>query len=472
MPSIVYKEWLPDQPELGNIGLIRALNVLPIEGGYSPFLPLDTSLGTLGATGTDLSGFMATGATKGARYVFAFANGTYYESTSGSATFTARGTNTQSSRQSFAQYEDLVIATSEDNFPKFKTLGSASNFQVLTNTETAPPANLVAVIGQFVVLGDLENAQNSVRWSSIDQPRSWPAPGSATAIASQAGQQDLKLAFGQVNAIHGGDQFGIILQAHCVTRMSYIGPPAVFEFDEISVEQGSIFQHGSCEFNGWVYFVSSKGVCRTNGVGVENIGAGKVDKYIAGSNRVRCAVDSKAGLVYFAYANSGFAGAGTDHILVYNPLTNGFTEASQNLLEMVTTRAPLGALPTPIWGFSSAGASCILGSFQATAGSAILENGEAELTEAGRTYIDGIKPHVESSGTAPAIGIRIGTRNDLNTTPSYTSTAGPNSRTGFANFRAATGVTEAKYHRVEVNITGNFKKASGFEMDAKPTGSA
>jgi hypothetical protein len=108
-----------------------------------------------------------------------------------------------------------------------------------------------------------------------------------------------------------------------------------------------------------------------------------------------------------------------------------------------------------------------LATFTGTPGTAVLETGEMELIEAGRTYLDGVKPNIESSGTAPAIGVRIGYRDDLGTAPSYTSTAAPFARTGVANFRI-----DAKYMRIETNITGNFEKASGVEFDPKDAGYA
>lgn len=111
--------------------------------------------------------------------------------------------------------------------------------------------------------------------------------------------------------------------------------------------------------------------------------------------------------------------------------------------------------------------SGVMSTFTGTPGSAVIETSESELFEGMRAYVDAVKPHVESSGTAPAIGVRIGTRDDLGTTPSYTSTTGPTTRTGFCDFRS-----DAKYHRFELNITGNFEKVTGLEFNAQPSGSA
>jgi hypothetical protein len=55
----------------------------------------------------------------------------------------------------------------------------------------------------------------------------------------------------------------------------------------------------------------------------------------------------------------------------------------------------------------------------------------------------------------------------LNGLPSYSTEATANSRTGFANMRS-----DAKYHRIRETITGNFKKATGLEFNANPSGRA
>lgn len=62
--------------------------------------------------------------------------------------------------------------------------------------------------------------------------------------------------------------------------------------------------------------------------------------------------------------------------------------------------------------------------------------------------------------------VAIGYRNDLGSSPTYTSEATANSRTGFSNFRI-----DAKYMRIRSTITGNFEKATGLEFSAKPSGS-
>jgi hypothetical protein len=471
--SIVFKEWLPDQPELGNGGLIRALNVLPTDGGYAPFRPLDTSGGTITQNSIEGS-FLSSGVTKNAARLYAYAAGEYYMGAF-AGPFATRGSATSGGVENFVQYDNLVIGTNPGHFPTKHTSGSASNFTALATNGTAPAAAVIGVVNQFVVLGSIgapgtsSPRASSIQWSSVDQPERWPAPNSATAIAEQSGEQDLATIHGEVMSIHGGDQYAVILQKSAVIRMTYVGPPVVFQFDAIDVTQGQFFPRGSVQVGRLVYFVSEKGFCRTDGVTVEPIGAGKVDRYFweavytPTSGNMSCGYDRINDLVYFAYAVA--LGAATK-LLIFNPKSNQWTHADQTLDEIVGTANYISGAQLPVVAFNS-GSSCIAGVFQATAGSAVLETGEMQLTEAGRTYIDGLKPNVESSGTAPAISCRIGYRDSLGTAPSYTSTTSAFARTGVANFRV-----DAKYHRFETQIVGNFEKVTGVEFDADSSGYA
>lgn len=473
MASIIYKEWLPDQPALGNPGLLRAENVLPLDSGYGPFLPLDQTLGTI--TQSSVAGaFAAVGETKGSQYIYALAGLDYYMGNAGTTFVTRGAASSAGSIERFAQYENLVIAVG-GHTPNRHTVGSASGFTALAASGYAPEADVVSVINQFVILGNLTGTagstaySNYIQWSAIDQPTNWPAPNSSTAIATQSGEQVMPLEFGGVMAIHGGDQHGVVLQHKGVSRMTYVGPPVVFQFDVIDKTQGCNFANGSVQVGQITYFISARGFCRTDGVQVENIGAGIVDRFfwnrVINSNQINAGYDPIKGLVYFAFPTS--VSTYCDSLLIFNPRNNRWTYARQALKLLVTPAPGQGTAPSPLMGFATAGGINEFGIFNATAGTAIIETGEVQFIEAGRTYLDGVKPNVESSATAPAITCRIGYRDSLATTPSYTTTASAYSRTGIVNARV-----DAKYIRVETQIVGNFDKAIGIEADPQPSGYA
>jgi hypothetical protein len=479
--SIVFKEWAPDQPDMGADALIRAHNVIPSASGYKPFRPLDTSLGTIG--GIALASYVSAGYTKFDSNVYAWDGTNFYVGGGGAGSFTARGTSTLGSGVdggAFAQYEDLILFTA-GNIPKKHTAGSSSNFSTLAAAGTAPPGSCIGVVGQFVLIGDITDAvtanrtPSGIQWCAIDDPTNWPTPNSATAIAAQAGFQELQMRYGRINGIHGGDQHGVVLQDTAITRVTYVGPPVVFQFDTISNNVGSIYKNGSVRSGEWIYFTSRFGPCRTNGVVVERIGAGKVDDYLTANVTSGSSVGVKVGYDYlnrnvlYGYTNTAAtAGATANSLLIFNEDTGNWSSADTSLVNFVTPGggADDAVVTRTMMAFSSStSGSSILGYFQATAGSAVFETSDSEVNPGGRAYVDGVKLNVESSGTAPAMTARIGYRDDLSSTPTYTSATSANSATGFANFRV-----DAKYHRAEFTITGNFQKVTGAVVSGRPSG--
>lgn len=466
---VSFGEWLPDQPDLGGTGLITAKNVLPANGGYTPFFTLDTSLATLPGT-VDRAGF----GVRDAGYIYAHAQltRTLFSSVNGT-TFISIGT--MPGRASFAQFDNYMMIASDQTAPALHTISSTATLTSLSASIT-DRANCIGVVNRFVVIGNLNDTVNvrysSIRWSALDDPTNWPTPNSATAIATQAGEQALNSEFGAVMAIHGGDQHAVILQKGAVTRMTYVGPPVVFQFDTIDNTKGLYFDSGSIKVGNLVYFMSSVGFCVTDGTTVRRLGDGKVDRYFWSTyytndpRIIRCGHDPSTGLIYFGY-NTDLLPFDIDRVIIYNPATDSFTFANQDLATFVTPVSSYSSSNTMkllAFGIQS---NSILGKFEGAPGTATFETSDVEITSGGRSFVSGVKPHIESSGTAPAVTVRVASRNDLATTPSYTATTTPTTRTGFADFRV-----DAKYHRAEVQIVGTFNRATGLEFIAAQSGKA
>ncbi len=476
MQSVVFKEWAPDQPDLGGESLITARNVLPATDGYEPFATFTANGESLGGAGLVNAG-IATVDSSGNQYLYAFVSSALYKGVNNGQNWTANGSISAGSIGCFAQYGDLVIHAGPSHRPLAHTVGAASSFTLLATSGTVRPANAVGVVGQFVVMGGLSGNTaggsgtallSAVQWSSIDQPRNWPTPGSSTAIASQSGLQELGQQYGLVQAIHGGDQFAVILQEGAVSRMTYVGPPAVFQFDTIDNTQGSTYRQGSIKVGNLTYFLSQKGFCVTDGVTVKQIGDGKVDEYFRSSYSgntffTNCwAYDPEKNLLYFGFGSLG--SSNLDQLLIYNPTTNTWSSAEETgAFRQLVTPAPGTEYSDRVYAFSTNNPATA-GSFTGTPGTAVLETSDVEYNPGGRSYIDGVKPHVEYAATAPAMTVRVGYRNDFGSVASYTSATTANSATGFANFRV-----DAKYIRAEVSITGPFTKAVGFVASIEPS---
>lgn len=466
--TILFKEWLPDLPDLGNPGLTEAQNVIPAAGTYESFYPLtgtDTAaparpIGARWSSDTFFGGLYLGTSTQLYRYISAY------------TALSASTYNSSADYWRFAEYEGLMVATNFFDAPQAHTVGASTAFTALATSGTAPTAQHVGVVGQFVVLGNLKDGSGSypsrVQWSGIDAPRSWPTPNSDTAIAQQSGSQDLNYSLGEVMGVFGGDQFGVIMQQGGLTRMTYVGPPAVWSFDEYDQGHGLLFPNSPVQIGDLIYYASPAGFCVTDGVNVVPIGLEKVDRYFREQVnfgfkfQVYGAADYKKQVIYWSYCSRTSGSAIPDQVLIYHWAEKRWSRASNTHTVLVSPRHRLNSLesPRPIQAFFSLNT---LGSFSGTPGTAVLTSAELEPNAGGFATVQGIKPLIDV--TLNAVTVAMGTRNDQGGAVSYTAEQTANSRSGFANFR-----TSAKYHRARLTISGTFNAAQGLEYDAVPDG--
>lgn len=466
--NIVFKEWLPDQPDFNNPGLTEALNVLPVDDRYASYYPLGTAASNtmVAAPSAPTGGFSAFVAGSNERKYASFdANIAIFSGAGSWTTLTGATTLGSSSFVKFAQFDDDVIAVGDASPTVRSTLGSTSYTALATSGVAPANARAVAIVNEFVVIGGFSGGLASVQWSGIGDSRNWPTPGSATAIAAQSGIQDLNSSDGHVYDVFGGDQFGVVMQVGRISRMTYIGGSAVFQFDAIEVSEGSYFAKGAIQVGNLIYFISRSGFCRTDGVQIEHIGEGQTDRYFwdnfKGSgfeNLVSVGYDYVRRLLYWWWPSTAATNT-PDQILIYNPARKRWTHAAQSGFQLIT--AAQGGIPASrLGGFNTARRFCF---FDGPPGTATLTTGETEPNPGGFSRMSGIKPLVDQ--TINGITVAIGTRNDRTSAVSYTSETTANSRTGFANFRQ-----EARYHRARLTIAGTFNAAQGLEYQSDPSG--
>lgn len=469
--TILFKEWLPDLPELNNSGLTEARNVLPFDGTYKSFYPLTAN--STAAAARPVGAIYPSGASGSTFFDHIYAGlPTALHLYNSSIGWTNKSGSTYGSTTDwdFAQFDELVIATNGVNVPQRHTLGSASNFSTLGSTAgTAPVAKAVGIVNRFVMLGNLEASggferEHVVQWSGIDAPASWPTPLSATAIAQQSGSQELPKESGPVTGIYGSDQHALITQAGGLTRVTYVGGGVVFQFDTISKTHGAAFANASIFVNGLLYFVSVRGFCVSDGVQILSIGDGKVDRYFldnvsfSDSLRMRAAHDAKRKLILWCIPTSTSVAGQPNLMLIYNYEEKRWSRTDQ-ISEVLFT--PPSALP--LLGPHGFDSSNRIATFTGTPGSAVLTTGEMEPNPGGYASYQGVKPLVDA--TVNAVTVAMGTRNNRTDAVSYTSETTANSRTGFCNFR-----NEARYHRARLTVTGTFNAAQGLEYQAEASG--
>lgn len=486
--EIVFKAWLPDQPELNSPGLTEARNVLPLDGTYASYAPSNpygaaaghkvlTAKRVLGANITGLTGFIYAGAigttaASTAGHIYAL-DDQFQTANALSATSwadVAPSGYAASTAMSIALYKEFVIVTNGVSSPVYRTFSSAATMGPLgSSVGTAPAAKCIGVVGQFVVLGNIFptlSAENVVQWSGIDAPLNWPTPNSATAIAQQSGVQYLDALMGGVVGITEGDRWGLILQDGGIVRMTYVGGSTVFDFAIIHRGPGPIGQYAWVQMGSQVFFVSAAGFFVCDGVQVVAIGDGIIDRYFlsrldtARLLSVSCGIDYTRSLVFWTLPKSTDAVAGDpEELVVFNYAEKRWSHVYDTVRTFISSGEARSA-ERPLEGISHTNRRA---HFNGTPGTAILATAEMEPNPGGLASYQGVKPLVDV--TVNAVTIAMGTRNNRTDAVTYTSERTANSRSGFANFR-----DEARYHRARVTITGTFNAAQGLEYQAEASG--
>jgi hypothetical protein len=307
---IALGEWLPDQPSV--VGTMQdANNVIPIANGYAPF-PLSVNYSN--AASDTLTNVFA-GRFNAITQLFAGSSSKLYKFNAGTLNLddVSKTGGYSGSRWYFTQFGDLVIAANNTNKLQSWTINSSSNFADLA--AAAPIAKFVTTVRDFVVSANLDSGSsaNKVQWSNINDATNW--------TAGAASQSDFQIIAdgGNITGITGGE-FGLVLLERGIVRMSYIGSPYFFQFDNISRGIGCIDGGSVAQYGGVTYFLSDNGFYACDGKSVEPIGTEKVDRFFFSNaninqiDTISAAADPINKLVVWNYANT----SGGRSLLIYN----------------------------------------------------------------------------------------------------------------------------------------------------------
>lgn len=479
-----------DVPNLGAPGETKADNCVWADGAYKPLNALSTDGDAITAR---CQGAFAARDADGNTIIYAGDATKLYQRTGTTWTDKSGTTYTTQATQywTFRQFNTLVIATNFADDPQKITIGDGGNFSDLD--AGAPKARHVGIIGQFLFLGDTTDATNGhiphrVRWSAIGDPEDFPTLGTSDAENKQSDAEELNPAYGKVQAIADGEQFGLVFQETAITRFTYVGGVSIFNVDTYERSRGLFGPFAFAQIGSEVIFLARNGFYKTDGANVVSIGQNRIDQLVIDEidtsypERVSAAVDYANKLVYFSYPGTDSTGGQPNKLVIYNYEENQWTTGSETL-DLIFSGKSLGytldqlddvsasvddlpaSLDSPIWtggsplvsGFST---DFKLGSLTGAAKTAVIDMAESQLTPE-ITYVDGFRPLLEG-GTAT---VTMGTRNLQTASVSFGTAVSTNSQTGFANFRSS-----ARYHKPRVTIAGGFTRFFGGEYEYRRAG--
>lgn len=317
MSRIALQDWQPDTFGLMNKGMADARNVFATGAGYAPVKAL-TTLSTTGLSGQAIGAFSAQDST-GTTNTFAGdasklykLSGAAFSDVSKSGGYSVSGTE----RWEFAQFGQRVIATQPGAPPQYYDLGSSSVFADLAGSP--PQARHIAVVRDFVVLGNDTSNPANVTWSGFNNSANWtPGVNQSDAQLLQGG--------GWVQAIIGGD-VGYIFQERAITRMTYVGPPAYFQFEPLELNRGLATPGAIIRVGSVVYFYSQDGFYMKDGDSPSvSIGNQKVDNWFSQHlqtntfSLITCGSDPANKLVLWSFVSTDATDAThPDTALIYN----------------------------------------------------------------------------------------------------------------------------------------------------------
>ena len=481
-------EWLPDLPVFQNPGATEALNVRPAAKSYRPLPDLAAVSDALTARAQGAASIRGIAGAVGnfggdATKLYKLGSSNTYDDVSrtvGGAYATAA-----TGGWSFAAFNDDVMAVNGVDAAQVYTVGSSTDFAALAGTP--PVARFVAVVREFAVMLQVSGAKNRAQWSAFGDNRDWVA--SAT---TQSDEQDLPDG-GQIMGGVGGE-FGVIFQERAIRRMTYVGPPTIFQFDKIAVDLGCPCENAIAAWGGNIFFPTFDGfMLLQGGQAITPIGDGKVDRYFWANvdqtylDRVTATVDPIEKMYVVSYPTA--AGAGTPNSLLFFHWPTGKWSRGEINMEMLfpamsaqsytledldtlfaTLELTTPSLDSPFWtgsgrfvlaAFTTAHR---LGLFSGDNLAPTVETGEFQLYPGRRALIRGARP-IADGGT---LSLALGTRNRTVDAVSWGSATAQNSD-GFVPLRS-----DARYHRGRLTVAagGVWNHIQGIdEILARPSGS-
>jgi len=468
---VTFGEWLPDQP--GVIGaLTTAKNCFPKAVGYGPF-PQEVDYSD--AAPQNLTAAAAAKDTNSITSIYAAGTTRLFKLDTSDFSWDDISATTYSgtSGWKFTQFGNSLIAANESNTMQYIDVMSGTTFADLA--ADAPKAKFVTVVRDFVVSGYQSANKNRIQWSGINNEKTW-----TTSATTQADFQDVPDG-GFVQGVTGGE-FGLVLLERSIVRMSYVGTPLIFQFDNIARNRGCFEPNSVIQWQGITYFLGDDGFYACDGQNLKNIGAEKVNRYFFNSlkesdlGNMSAAIDPINNLVVWGYPTVDL----DYRVLVYHVPTGKWSYSDST----ATRVAPVSTPSITLEGLDAFSASLdalgisldsrnwlggkllLLGidgnkliTFTGASKTATIETADISA-DANQSMVTMLKPIVDG-GTGDA---SVASRLQLNQTVTFPTVTSANSenRIGVRSY--------GRYHRVKLQPTGTWSTAIGIDVDIQQAG--
>jgi len=514
LPRIVFKDWRPDLSTILNPGVEKALNTVPIAGGFGP-LPGWTSdsdysavanqevRGTISvrdkSRNSNVFAGTASTATPGEGSLYRWGAGKDAEPVNW-ATGPYTVNNAGSQRWEFELFGNVVYATNWHDPLQYFDLGISADFDAVANASTpaspyVPRCRHMGVVGQFLILGNyydgLQGAvPNGLAWGGIGNPLFWPNPLSDDRAAVQSDRQALEGDGGWVMALVGGAEVGAVFRENAIHRMDYRGGSDIFEITKVEHEYGCVIPGAAAAFGRQILFYSEAGWRIFDLMDTRPAGKERVDSWFAAdidmsfAYRARVVADPDSTRIFCSYAGAGHNAAGDPNkLLIYDHALDRFTHGDEAmdclgryLVRVVPTMdSPSVPMDNPAFDMDDVGGSAgeyalggwnqsaQFGAFSGAAKDVTIETGLQNHVPGRVALVNGVRPMTVGDARST---IRIATLE----TPSKAAVFGkkiPLSSIGHFSARH-----RGRFHKYRLELAGSdFDNAIGLDVSVRDAGS-
>ncbi len=495
MPQVEFGQLQADLPSYQNTGAIKVDGVIPLAKGYKSF-PRFVPLSGTGLNTTPVGLFTSFSAGGSTNYagdttkLYQMDSSLVFQDKSKAGGY--NNSTTEGSRDfwQFTQFGANIIATNgADNIQKFEE-GVDSVFSDLVSIK----AKFLAVIRDFVVAGFTTESgtvyNQRVKWSGLNDSSTW-TPSQTT----QSGFQDIVGTHGSVQAVVGGESFGIVFMERAIYRMDYVGTPLIFQFNKIADNIGAFAPKSVASFGNSIFFLAQDGFYKLEGgQKLTPIGKGRVDEFFLNDvtsnfEGICSAIDPNNSMVVWSYRGDGATGTSTinNKLICYNfnvdkwstcsdqdvQFMNSASQEAFTTLESLDVLGTLDGLPKSldsffydegIIGLGAFDSNKKFGKFLGASLDAEVDSTEFEGAKERRSTLINARPIVDANGNDTTITVTPISRSSQADAVSIGSAISTRS-SGDCPLRST-----SRYHRVRVKVSGNFSTMSGVDVESRPEG--
>ena len=514
MVFIPFPDWKPDMGALNSGALVVATGVLPLAAGYGPwksFVPYMQALNSQPLGGTisrqdsgqrDVWAGTATQLWRLSRLTLGWDNvsqgvggevvldgvdtvtyegaATTYGETAGTGPYSCP----PNERWNFVQFGHHLLAHNINDPVQVIDIETGAAFIDLAGSP--PRGRYGTVVKDFMVLGNLDDP-HMIHWSGANNIEQWIIGENQSDIQVFASTD------GPITGLIGGET-GFVFQEEAVSRMTYVGPPLVFEIAKIAEKRGCKAPWSIVRAANTVFYLSPEGFAALSAQGESkliDLGAWSefftADAATSFIHQTRGVVDPWRSRVFWLYRSVNCHHL-YDTILCWDYGVNKATICRIELSEAIQAATagltldtmdhlgPIDALAVSfdddslkgeVPQFAAFNAAYRLGFFSGPNQEAVLETSDIEFARSKRVFVSGLRPQVD----APISYMRLGTKALPNAAKVYTPETTPEGSTGICPFR-----TDTRYASVRLRIPAQeladqgWTRAIGFEPFIRPSG--